>query len=90
MIIGAYLRLSDDDNDITDFKQESNSISAQRNLINSYISNNHELCGSTVKEFCDDGYTGVNFYSPFRQQISKVFILMILYHKPPPLSAQNF
>ncbi len=62
MIIGVYLRLSDDDNDITDFKQESNSISisAQRNLINSYISNSHELCGSMVKEFCDDGYTGVN------------------------------
>ncbi len=69
MIIGVYLRLSDDDNDIRDFKQESNSISAQRNLINSYISNSHELCGSMVKEFCDDGYTGVNFKRPSVQKL---------------------
>ncbi len=69
MDIGTYLRLSDDDSDITDFKRESNSISAQRNLINSYISNNHELCGSVVKEFCDDGYTGVNFKRPSIQKL---------------------
>ena len=61
MNIGIYLRLSDDDGDISGFKPESNSISNQRAVIMEYISEHSDLSGENIIEYCDDGHTGVNF-----------------------------
>lgn len=66
--IGIYLRLSDDD--IETGQTESNSISGQRSIIKEFISNNPELCNHKVIEYCDDGYTGVNFNRP---SVKKLF-----------------
>ena len=51
----VYLRLSDDDGD----SRESDSISNQRLLIQSYLAGKPEFV--TVKECVDDGFTGTNF-----------------------------
>jgi len=60
-IVAIYLRLSKDDCDKDD---ESNSISNQRSIIKKFISNDTELCGMTLTEFSDDGFTGTNFERP--------------------------
>lgn len=53
-----YLRLSSEDGD----KEESNSISNQRELIEAYVASHPEI--NTVDEYVDDGYTGTNFDRP--------------------------
>ncbi len=40
---------------------ESNSITAQRNLIESYIRSREEWGGCPVMEYVDDGWSGTNF-----------------------------
>jgi DNA invertase Pin-like site-specific DNA recombinase len=45
-------------------KEESNSVSSQRNLLESFISNHPELNKVEVKEYCDDGFTGTKFERP--------------------------
>ncbi|MBR1444195.1 MAG: recombinase family protein, partial [Firmicutes bacterium] len=66
--IGMYLRLSEDDEN--EFgKSESNSISAQRAIIKEYIANQSELCVGKIIEFCDDGYSGVDFKRPSIQKL---------------------
>lgn len=59
-----YLRLSKEDGDfsISSGKQESNSISSQRELIRQFVRNTSDI--ELVAEFCDDGYTGTNFDRP--------------------------
>ena len=52
-----YLRLSKEDGE----KVESNSISNQREIINSYVKRNQI---TMVKEYVDDGYSGANFDRP--------------------------
>lgn len=69
--IAEYLRISDDDDDLDDIKQESDSIVNQRNVIQLFISQDEELLKHSVKEFCDDGYSGVNFKRPAFQQLLK-------------------
>lgn len=54
----AYLRLSNDDGE----KYESNSISSQRVIIESYMKNQADMM--LEAEFVDDGYTGTNFDRP--------------------------
>lgn len=49
-----YLRLSKEDGDTN----ESNSISSQRQIIESFAKNNDI---TIVTEYVDDGYTGSNF-----------------------------
>ena len=66
--IGMYLRLSEDDENESG-KSESNSISAQRAIIKEYIANHSALCDSKVIEFCDDGYSGVDFKRPSIQKL---------------------
>ena len=63
MNIAMYLRVSDSDLDLSETKYESDSIESQRILVLNYISNHPELIGE-VKEYADDGYTGVNFNRP--------------------------
>lgn len=45
-------------------KQESNSISSQRMLLNSYIEQDEELKHFVKKEFCDDGWSGSSMDRP--------------------------
>lgn len=57
---GVYLRLSQGDEDIDGWeKQESNSISNQRLLLEGFIDAHDDL--KLVDVFIDDGYTGSNF-----------------------------
>lgn len=67
-----YLRLSQEDGDITaSGKNESNSISTQRDLIHGYLQKQPDIIFET--EFCDDGYTGTNFDRPgFNEMMTAV------------------
>lgn len=69
--IALYLRLSQEDVDIrrNDAKDESNSISAQRSLIENYIDENADLSNLPRLEFCDDGFSGTNFSRPDFQRM---------------------
>ena len=55
--VGIYIRLSREDGD----KQESESISNQRNILQRYVKEN-DLC--FVKEYVDDGVSGTTFDRP--------------------------
>ena len=59
----GYVRLSREDGD----KEESNSVTGQKDLIRDYLSRHPELreCGMKV----DDGYTGSNFERPAFQEM---------------------
>lgn len=66
--IAAYLRLSKEDGD----KDESDSISSQRNIIKRYV-NERMNDGEIIKEYVDDGYTGTNFKrEQFQKMISDI------------------
>ena len=64
--IAIYLRLSLEDVDkrSNSLKEESNSIAAQRTLIDGYLSQDSLLCQLPRMEFCDDGFSGTNFQRP--------------------------
>ena len=59
-VIAIYLRLSCEDTDINS-KDESNSITNQRNLIMEYIKSDAVLSTYTVREYIDDGISGTRF-----------------------------
>ncbi|HEL1060949.1 TPA: recombinase family protein [Streptococcus equi subsp. zooepidemicus] len=62
-----YLRLSKEDGE----KAESNSISNQREIINSYAKKNQFII---IKEYVDDGYSGANFDRPnFKEMINDAY-----------------
>lgn len=61
-LIAIYLRLSNEDEG--ESLEESNSITSQRDLIKDYIKRNDDLLHCNTIEFCDDGYSGTNFYRP--------------------------
>ena len=69
--VAEYLRISDDDVDIGEVKRESDSINNQRKVLQCYIHNHRELSGYPVKEFRDDGFSGVNFNRPGIQRLLK-------------------
>ena len=60
MTIAKYIRFSVDDGSTSD----SESVSNQRDLLNSYISKSDDLYDCKVLEFVDDGFTGTNFQRP--------------------------
>lgn len=62
-LCASYVRLSQDDGD----KEESNSIINQKNLIRDYMKKHPEF--TLVKEYPDDGYSGVNFERPAFQEM---------------------
>ena len=64
--VAIYLRLSQEDIDVrrNAAKDESNSISAQRSLINRHIDQTPGLAELPRLEFCDDGFSGTNFERP--------------------------
>lgn len=69
--VAKYLRISDDDEDIGDRKTESDSIGNQRKVLDTYIKNHPELSQYPLKEFLDDGFSGVNFRRPGIQELLK-------------------
>ncbi len=63
--IAFYIRLSNEDTDLkSTTKSESNSITNQRELLESYYHANPDLAQYKIITFCDDGYTGTNFNRP--------------------------
>lgn len=73
--IAIYLRLSIEDDAPEDKtfaeQRESNSISNQRKMLIDYISNDAELRGQEIAEFCDDGFSGTNMDRPGLQELLK-------------------
>lgn len=67
--IAIYLRLSDEDKKDGILKTESESIINQRSLIHYFIQGHSELSGCPVREFVDDGSSGVNFRRSGIQQL---------------------
>lgn len=73
--IAIYVRVSLEDQDLkcNDAKSESNSLTNQRELLNSYIENHDDLAGKQIFEYSDDGFTGRNFDRPgFSRMIEAV------------------
>ena len=59
----GYVRLSREDGD----KEESNSVTGQKDLIRDFLRHHPELCECGMK--VDDGYTGSNFNRPAFQEM---------------------
>ncbi len=68
-IIAKYLRLSLEDGDLKEGKDESNSISNQRKLLEMKIAEYPEFANAKVLEFVDDGYSGTSFNRPGIQKL---------------------
>ena len=67
--IGIYTRLSKEDKD----KNESESITNQKYIIENFINNNNEFLGAKKFNYSDDGYVGTNFNRPsFKKLIEDV------------------
>lgn len=70
LAIAKYIRLSSEDLDVDGGqKEESVSVTAQRQLISAFISEHTEFSGLPEKEFVDDGYSGTNFERPAFQRM---------------------
>lgn len=68
--IAKYIRLSSEDDDLEKAaKLESNSITNQRNLLDSFINQVPEFSKARILEFCDDGWSGKNFDRPAVQEM---------------------
>lgn len=67
--LAKYLRISEDDEDLAEGKSESASIANQRRLLDTYIMNHEELSEYPVREFVDDGVSGVTFHRPAVQEL---------------------
>ena len=63
-VIAIYIRLSMEDGDLSDEKNESNSVINQRVYIHQYIAQQSEFSEAQILEFCDDGYSGTNMDRP--------------------------
>lgn len=50
-------------------REESNSIQNQRDLLYDFIRSRQEFSSHSVLEFCDDGYSGMNFQRPGIQKL---------------------
>ena len=69
--LAMYIRLSVEDGDLrssTD-KSESNSVTNQRKILQSYIEQTHDLLPYRITEFCDDGYSGTSFEYKLRKTL---------------------
>ncbi len=74
MTTALYLRISSEDVDLkTSEKDESESISNQRNLLREFVRSRAEFAASEIIEFCDDGWSGTNFERPaIKELLEKV------------------
>ena len=68
----SYERLSKEDMlGGGNIKNESNSISNQREIIRNFVKSNEDI--EIVKEYVDDGFSGVNFERPgFRRMMEDI------------------
>lgn len=67
-----YLRISQEDEEArAGRKDESDSISNQRDLLHDYMKSRPEFRDSTVSELCDDGYSGTSFDRPAVKELLK-------------------
>ena len=65
MTIAKYLRISNEDVDLRSaVKEESDSISNQRDLLDSFLAQHSEFANACIVEFCDDGWSGKHFERP--------------------------
>lgn len=67
-MIAAYYRLSQAD-EITNGREESNSIINQRNLIRNYIAEHADLASKPLSEFTDNGFSGTGTDRPAFQKM---------------------
>ena len=65
--VAQYIRLSQEDNDTGIDKQESNSITSQKALLNEFIEEYDDLI--VYDTYVDDGYTGTDFNRPGFQRL---------------------
>lgn len=65
--VALYIRLSQEDSDNGEDKQESNSITSQKTLLNEFASEQDDL--SIYDTYVDDGYTGTDFNRPGFQRL---------------------
>lgn len=65
--VAVYIRLSQEDSDNGEDKQESNSITSQKALLNEFIEEHDDLM--VYDFYVDDGYTGTDFNRPGFQNL---------------------
>ena len=65
--VAVYIRLSQEDSDNGEDKQESNSITSQKALLNEYVEEHEDL--NIYNTYIDDGYTGTDFNRPGFQKL---------------------
>ena len=65
--VAQYIRLSQEDNDTVIDKQESNSITSKKALLNEFIEEHDDLI--VYDTYVDDGYTGTDFNRPGFQRL---------------------
>ena len=73
--LAMYIRLSVEDGDLRALqeKSESNSVTNQRKILQSYRDQHSDLLSYRVVEFCDDGYSGTSFERPnFKKMMEMV------------------
>lgn len=71
IIIAIYIRLSMEDMDLCEAgeKEESFSVSNQRAYIRQFIQQKKEFKDAVIREFVDDGYSGMSFDRPALQEM---------------------
>ncbi len=67
--VAAYIRLSQEDSDNGVEKQESNSVTSQKTLLNEFIKEHQDLV--VYNTYIDDGFTGTDFNRPSFQRLLK-------------------
>lgn len=65
--VALYIRLSQEDSDNGEEKQESNSVTSQKTLLNEFIEEHDDLIVYDI--YIDDGFTGTDFNRPSFQRL---------------------
>ncbi len=65
--VGLYIRLSQEDADNGQDKQESNSVTSQKTLLNEFVETHEDLI--VYDTYIDDGFTGTDFNRPSFQRL---------------------
>ena len=65
--VAEYIRLSQEDSDNGNEKQESNSVTSQKTILNEYIEERDDLI--VYDTYIDDGFTGTDFNRPSFQRL---------------------
>ena len=69
-VIVLYIRISVEDEDSREgIRDESNSVSNQRDLLRRFIGQSPEFEGREVMELCDDGFSGTSMERPNMQKL---------------------